>query len=401
MKRKLTIVSLLLLMLSASVFAQNPDLIGMDTSRNKFWSAFNKKQWDKFDFTKKKITKAQIDKSVVDYDFSELALLRGVVFGRRGRIFKERSIQDYLEKQSWYKPNKNFTNAVLTKIERDNLDLIRLAEAARHEYVQPGDLRLWQTKEIPDEKLYSETPADWRIMIAEVEAIHGKRFDDEPWLQKYFEERYWYKANANYDQSVLNATERKNLEKLNAKRNEDRKVAVAVGDMDKFQEVALTEKLLEGLSLNDLRMIRNEFWARRGKKFTTPGFKQMFEWRDWYKPLKDQSKVKLSPIEEQNVKLIETVETRMREKIANEPITNEMVEGLFVEDLRVLRNEIYARHGRIFKDKELQKYFEAQSWYQPNPEFKDEMLSETEAKNLAIIKEVEAYSISKFSEAEG
>ncbi|MCA1638317.1 MAG: YARHG domain-containing protein, partial [Acidobacteria bacterium] len=154
-------------------------------------------------------------------------------------------------------------------------------------------------------------------------------------------------------------------------------------------------------SLNDLRLIRNEFWARRGRRFSTPGFKAVFEWRDWYKPLKDQSKVKLNPVEEQNVKLIETVETRMRQKIANEPITNEMIDGLFVEDLHVLRNEIYARHGRIFKDKELQKYFEAQPWYRPNPDFKDEMLSETESKNLTIIKEVEEYSISKFSEAEG
>ena len=238
-------------------------------------------------------------------------------------------------------------------------------------------------------------------MIAEIEAIHGKRFDDEPWLQKYFEERYWYKANANYSQTVLNDIERKNLEKLNAKRNEDRKVAVAVGDMDKFQNVLLTEEILKGLSMNDLRLVRNEFWARRGRKFTTPGFKQVFEWRDWYKPAKDQKKVKLNEIEQQNVKLIESLEARLRERISTEPITNDMVDGLFVEDLRVLRNEIYARHGRIFKDTALQKYFVAQPWYQPNPDFKDDMLTETEYKNLAIIKEVEENAISKFSEAEG
>jgi hypothetical protein len=78
-----------------------------------------------------------------------------------------------------------------------------------------------------------------------------------------------------------------------------------------------------------------------------------------------------------------------------------MVDGLFVEDLRVLRNEIYAKHGRVFKDPNLQKYFAAQAWYQPNPEFKDDMLTETESKNLAIIKEVEENSISKFAEVEG
>jgi len=397
MKRKLIISLIFVFVFGEVVMAQDD----FDAEKKQAWKEFDKKGWDKFDFAKKKITKVQLDKLKSDGAVDELALLRGVVFGKRGRVFKERSIQDYLEKQTWYKSKTNFTNAVLVKIERDNLDSIRLTEAERHSSVQPGDLRYWQTKEIPDDNLYTESPADWRIMIAEIEAIHGKRFDDEPWLQKYFEERYWYKAKANYSQTILNDTERKNLEKLNAKRNENRKVAVAVGDMDKFQNVLLTEEILKGLSMNDLRLIRNEFWARRGRKFTTPGFKQVFEWRDWYKPAKDQTKVKLNAVEEKNVKLIEREETALRDKISTEPITKEMVDGLFVEDLRVLRNEIYARRGRVFKDAALQKYFAAQPWYQPNPEFKDDMLTETESSNLAIIKEVEEYSISKFSEAEG
>ena len=355
------------------------------------------KKWQNFDYAKQKIKPAEL----VKLDHEQLQLVRGVVFGKRGRIFKEKQIQEFLEKQTWYKPKASFSNAILTGIERDNLDLIRLAEAERHDIVEPGDLRLWQTKEIPDDKIYSETAAGWRILIAEIEAIHGKRFDDEPWLQKYFEERYWYKPKAGYSSSVLTAIERKNLENLLAKRSENGKTSVSLGDMDKFQNVPLTEELLKGLSLNDLRLIRNEFWARRGRKFVTPGFRQYFEWRDWYKPLKDQSKVKLGKVEEGNVKLIETVEAKMREKIALEPITEEMVSGLFVEDLRVLRNEIYARRGRVFKDVGLQKYFITQAWYQPNPDFKDENLSEIEIKNLAVIREAELNAISKFSEFEG
>jgi hypothetical protein len=78
-----------------------------------------------------------------------------------------------------------------------------------------------------------------------------------------------------------------------------------------------------------------------------------------------------------------------------------MLDGLFVEDLKVLRNEIYARRGRVFKDAKLQTYFAAQPWYQPNADFKDEQLSETEAKNLAIIREAEQNAISKFTEFEG
>jgi hypothetical protein len=366
---------------------------------------FKSYQWDKFDFTKKKVTKAQLDKLEYQRDdidaVDELAILRGIVFGKRGRIFTERSIQDYLEKQAWYKPNRNFKNSMLTPMERANLDLIRLAEAERHEYVQPGDLRIWAKKEIPDDKIYTSSATDWQIMIAEIEAIHGKTFPEQEWLQKYFDERYWYKRNPKYSPSVLSEIERKNLEKLASEKEKMHKTAVSVGDMDKFQNVLLTEELLKGVSLNDLRMMRFEFYARRGRKYTTPGFLQEFQWRDWYKPIKDQSKVKLNKIEEQYVMLIEKKEAEWREILATEEISGDMLQGLFIEDLRVLRNEIYARHGRVFKDKELQKYFSEQPWYQPNPDFKDEMLSEKDFKNLSVIKEAEENSLSKFAVAEG
>ena len=243
--------------------------------------------------------------------------------------------------------------------------------------------------------------ADWQIMIAEVEAIHGKTFPDQEWLQKYFDERYWYKRNPQYSPAVLSDIERKNLENLSREKSRIYNTAVSVGDMDKFQNVLLTEELLEGVMLNDLRMMRFEFYARHGRRYTTPGFLQEFEWRDWYKPIKDQSKVKLNKIEEQNVKLIEKMEAEWREYLATEEISSNMLEGLFIEDLRVLRNEIYARHGRIFKDKELQKYFSQQPWYKPNPDFKDEMLTEKEYKNLATIREAEEGTLSKFTVRQG
>ncbi|MEP6900580.1 MAG: YARHG domain-containing protein [Actinomycetota bacterium] len=361
-------------------------------------------KWDKFDFTKKKVTKAQLDnlKYYVDEDtVDELAIVRGILFGKRGRIFTERSIQDYLEKQSWYKPNKNFKNSLLTPMERANLDMIRLTEAERHNSIQPGDLRYWIKTEIPEDKLVYNTAVDWQIMVAEIEAIHGKTFPDQEWLQKYFDERYWYKRDPKYAPTVLSNIERKNLEAIDKKHDKENEAAVSVGDMDKFQNVLLTEELLDGVTLNDLRLMRFEFYARHGRKYTTPGFKQEFEWRDWYKPIKDQSKVKLNKIEEQNVKLIEKMEADWREYLATEEITGGLLYGLFIEDLRVLRNEIYARHGRVFKDRQLQKYFSEQPWYKPNPDFKDELLTEKEYKNLAIIKEAEESSLSKFTERQG
>ena len=185
------------------------------------------------------MTPTRLAKLKTDENADDLALLRGVVFGKRGRIFKERSIQDYLEKQAWYKPSKNYTNSMLTPIERVNLDLIRIAEAKNHPTIEPGDMRIWKAKLIGDDNLRDYSGAELTILVAEVEAIHGKPFTEE-WLQKYFDERYWYKANPAYDPAVLSEIERKNIERLLAEKDKGRHTAISIGDMGNFQTVLLT-----------------------------------------------------------------------------------------------------------------------------------------------------------------
>ena len=46
-------------------------------------------------------------------------------------------------------------------------------------------------------------------------------------------------------------------------------------------------------------------------------------------------------------------------------ITEDELNDLDDEELRYATNEIYARHGYIFEDKELNKYFMDKSWYEP------------------------------------
>jgi len=171
--------------------------------------------------------------------------------------------------------------------------------------------------------------------------------------------------------------------------------------MENFQNALLTEDKLAGLSILELRILREEFWARHGKKFDAPGIRQYFEWQDWYKPAKNQATVKLNKIEQQNVDLLAAYEAKMREKLSTDLMSDDALGDMFAEDLRVLRNEIYARHGRIFKDAALQKYFTAQAWYKPNPDFKDEMLNDVESQNLVKIRAAEESATSKFAEVEG
>ncbi len=66
--------------------------------------------------------------------------------------------------------------------------------------------------------------------------------------------------------------------------------------------------------------------------------------------------------------------------------------GKTAAECRIARNEIYARHGRIFNDEQLQGYFETCSWYQGSvtPEnFSENVLNETEKANLTAIAEYE------------
>ena len=57
--------------------------------------------------------------------------------------------------------------------------------------------------------------------------------------------------------------------------------------------------------------------------------------------------------------------------------------------LRLLRNEIYARHGRVFTSEDLDSYFRSSSWYKPNTDYTDSSLSEIEQNNLSVLKRIE------------
>lgn len=68
------------------------------------------------------------------------------------------------------------------------------------------------------------------------------------------------------------------------------------------------------------------------------------------------------------------------------------LEGLTAEQCRIARNEIYARHGRMFDDETLQAYFLSQDWYRPTikPEdFKEDMLNTYETANRDFIVDYE------------
>lgn len=61
--------------------------------------------------------------------------------------------------------------------------------------------------------------------------------------------------------------------------------------------------------------------------------------------------------------------------------------------LRLMRNEVFARHGYVFKDIDLQNYFAAMSWYKQDHTFNPNQLNEFELLFLKYIKDLEENKI--------
>ena len=353
--------------------------------------------WKNFDFSQNALKQADVQK----LEIWDLKLLRGLVFGRHGRVFKDADIKAYLDAQPWYQPNPEFKNSMLNDTERRNLDLIRIAEASKHDTIQPGDMRYWRDRAITARKLGKHSGAEWKVLQAEIEAIHGKRFDDEPWLQQYFEERYWYRPNDKYDSKKLTAVERKNLELLSTAQKRQRKVALLPGDMEFFENKTITDQMLHGLSLHELRLLRNEVYARHGRMFRAEWLQQYFYQQPWYTPDENFKDESLSGNDKLNVETIVKFENRIHQELSTTPITRALLEGLFIEDVSQMRQEIYARHGKVFKEPWLQKYFSSFDWYKADPNFTDAALTEVEKKNIATIAAYEKRAVTAMSTIEG
>jgi hypothetical protein len=64
-----------------------------------------------------------------------------------------------------------------------------------------------------------------------------------------------------------------------------------------------------------------------------------------------------------------------------------VINGISSEDLDVMRNEIFAEYGFIFKSPKWKAYFEAKPWYKPQYDNVDQFLTETDKANIKFILE--------------
>lgn len=78
---------------------------------------------------------------------------------------------------------------------------------------------------------------------------------------------------------------------------------------------------------------------------------------------------------------------------STEYLSESDISGLTWEQLCLARNEIFARHGRMFNTPQIKAYFEAKDWYQPSipaDRFDNNSLSAVEKANVQLISQYES-----------
>jgi hypothetical protein len=157
----------------------------------------------------------------------------------------------------------------------------------------------------------------------------------------------------------------------------------------------LTSDELGSMSEGQLKIMRNEIYARHGRIFKIAELKNYFNKQSWYQPKFKKVSHLLTETELKNLKLIQWHEKNhgntegVYPQASTRVLTHNNLVSMSKWQLKIMRNEIYARHGYIFKIAELKNYFNKQSWYQPKFNDVSHLLTPTELKNLKLIQQYE------------
>ncbi|TMK23531.1 MAG: YARHG domain-containing protein, partial [Actinobacteria bacterium] len=75
--------------------------------------------------------------------------------------------------------------------------------------------------------------------------------------------------------------------------------------------------------------------------------------------------------------------------VAGALLTRDDLAGLSAAQLRVLRNAVFARYGRVFQSPDLQSYFQSRPWYRPRADFSERVLTANDRANADLLKSFE------------
>lgn len=238
------------------------------------------------------------------------------------------------------------------------------------------------------------------VALQEIYARHGKAGAD-PHLKAYFEGRSWFTADASPVE--LNTYEEANVKLLQVLITQTDGSLYTSGnpyvnlqkETDRYLIPGSDTRYLipadvAGMSLEQLQLARNEIFARRGYLFGDAQLLEYFYTKDWYVPTTPASSFEstaFSDIERSNIDYIRVFETRVkgvsfsdsnpfksyydpsRDYVFPQSSTTLLSEAdvwdKSWQELSLGRNEILARYGYTFSDRDLLEYFLHYSWYIP------------------------------------
>jgi hypothetical protein len=207
-------------------------------------------------------------------------------------------------------------------------------------------------REIGEEELEGRTLRELALMRNTIYARAGNSFR-RPWLDAYFRAQPWYQPKAELDESKISAIDRKNARKI-----ADHDAGISREELEKRRDEVLARRAAGAATAEDavelsLLSQRLGTWLGGSADSQEPPT-----------PLEDHSQLdRLLKVEE-----LSTLSRR---------------------DLRILRNTIYARHGRMFDSAVVRGYFEGARWYKPSDSYHDGVLTAVDHKNIRIIQSVE------------
>lgn len=165
---------------------------------------------------------------------------------------------------------------------------------------------------------------------------------------------------------------------------------------------------INGMTARQLRLLRNEIYARHGYTFRSTDLTEYFSQFDWYTPTSSDVSGSLNIFEQKNTIFLRNAEQKLRSTDASlnadlydtelpltysftstTKLTDSYLRGVTKLQMRLIRNEIYARHGYIFHSADLRSYFSRFSWYKPTSSDVSQSLNAIETYNIQFLKKAE------------
>jgi hypothetical protein len=245
----------------------------------------------------------------------ELSILRNTIFARHGwGGFRKPWLREHFQKQSWFKPDPKFSYKRLSKVDRQNAELIAQAEMSlryvdlesRRDAILASVGKRWgDAPRLSDEKQCTLGDLEYSL-------VHESSKRD-------FEKRIRESKDCRYTDEAAPKPAEPDYSKLTPEdRIELGLISRAMGDfaLDEGMRENLTVSLdqvlavkdLRLLSLRDLRLLRNTIYARRGRPFKSPLLQEHFSNMPWYTPDPAYTDKRLTKTDKRNVALIHQVE---------------------------------------------------------------------------------------------